>query len=285
MRSQSLDRDQRDSRANTSSRRSEPDERPRAHSFRHEEADRRYHRRSHDRERAVSPSARHSRDRTTRDQPRDRPQHRQQNRHIQASSTTHLRNDAHQGRPADLNGQNHAVPTQNGWEKPRQEKLTHPDIGRGRSQHASRNAFYGQDRQRDRSSDRDRTSFRPDKAYGRNLSEREPAHPPKQASQQYPPASAYQQYLPTQGAYGQYTHQISAAQPGQEGPAWPAQRQGNPVGSRGNPFKGRGKWKHDLFEELTQPEDEAGHTKSHASTGVNVGLHSAMAVATSAAEA
>ena len=38
--------------------------------------------------------------------------------------------------------------------------------------------------------------------------------------------------------------------------AWPPQRQGIPFRGGGNPFKGRGKWKHDLFEELTQPLDE-----------------------------
>lgn len=47
------------------------------------------------------------------------------------------------------------------------------------------------------------------------------------------------------------------AQPEQGAPAWPSQRQGNPFRSGSNPFKGGGKWKHDLFEELTQPSDEA----------------------------
>ena len=49
---------------------------------------------------------------------------------------------------------------------------------------------------------------------------------------------------------------MSAAQCGQVPPTWPEPKQRNSFAG-GNPFKGRGKWKHDLFEELTQGRDPA----------------------------
>lgn len=48
--------------------------------------------------------------------------------------------------------------------------------------------------------------------------------------------------------------------------AWPSHDQQRPHGP--NPFKGGGKWKHDLFEELTKPPataEQAGASKTAAS--------------------
>ncbi|DBA92636.1 TPA: hypothetical protein ACH3X1_002854 [Trebouxia sp. C0004] len=87
-------------------------------------------------------------------------------------------------------------------------------------------------------------------------------HPQAAAYQSYPQArlhppypQAHQQLPQAQNGHGYHTHQAPS---GPQAPkAWPPQRQGIPFRGGGNPFQGGGKWKHDLFEELTQPIDEA----------------------------
>ncbi len=62
---------------------------------------------------------------------------------------------------------------------------------------------------------------------------------------------------------------------GQTTSAWQAQRQGHPFRAGGHPFKGRGNWKHDLFEELTQLQDEAKPVTLHDSANAVAGMQSA----------
>lgn len=49
--------------------------------------------------------------------------------------------------------------------------------------------------------------------------------------------------------------------------AWPSHDQQRALG--GNPFRGHGKWKHDLFEELTKPAESAGQADAQ-QTAVHV---------------
>lgn len=228
----------------------------------HDNRDRRDQGRSVGRERGTSHVARHSRDRTpTRRQSSDRRQHREQDRYP--------RQDASRQRHAfhtETNSRGHIEPEQND----RYQARTDPSKFYQEQLQGQHLQYH--ERHRDRSSNRDRTAFRPDKVPERTGNVN---NPPQMAAegrryQQHPQAAAYpsypqvrlhspypqahQQFPQAQNGHGYYTQQ----QPnGPQAPgAWPPQRQGIPFRGGGNPFKGGGKWKHDLFEELTQPLDE-----------------------------
>ena len=67
--------------------------------------------------------------------------------------------------------------------------------------------------------------------------------------------------MPSHTMCRQQSKQGNALGYDQRGAAWPSQRPDTAFGRGANPFKGRGKWGHDLFEELTRTPDEATQVK------------------------
>ncbi|DBA74629.1 TPA: hypothetical protein ACH3X2_009495 [Trebouxia sp. C0005] len=247
-------REQQSGLPGSSNRRSEREDGLRAGSKSHDNRDRRDQGRSIGREKDTPQVARHSRDRTpTRRQSSDRRQHREQDRDP--------RRDASRQRHAfhtETNSRGHIEPEQ----KDRYQARTDPSKSYQEQLQGQHLQYH--ERHRDRSSNRDRTVFRPDKGSERTGALNHPSqmtaegrryqvHPQSRLHSPYP--QAHQQFPQAQNGHGYYTLQPPD---GPQAPkAWPPQRQGNPFHSGGNPFKGSGKWKHDLFEELTQPLDEA----------------------------
>ncbi|DBB14405.1 TPA: hypothetical protein ACH3X3_004704 [Trebouxia sp. C0006] len=281
-------REQQSGLPGSSHRRSEREDRPRAGNRDHlyDKRDRRDQARSVGRERGTSHVARHSRDRTpTCHQSSDRRQHREQDRDPR-QDTSGQRHAFH----TELNsrGQQHAFHTESssrGYTEPEQHDRYQARTDPSKSYQEQLQGQHRQyhERHRDRSSNRDRTAFRPDKGSERTG---DVNNPPQIAAegrryQQHPQAAAYQSYPQARlhPPYPQAHQQLPQAQNGDDtrqlpnGPqAWPPQRQATPFRGGGNPFKGGGKWKHDLFEELTQPRDEA-------KPAAPVGISAAAAVA------
>lgn len=120
-------------------------------------------------------------------------------------------------------------------------------------------------RYRDRSAERDRPHPRADvrQAWNAQREARPYQHNPNeriqaQAGPQHAQSKGFQQQN-SQPIYGQ-SQQAYIAANGQDRAAWPSQRGDAPFRRGPNPFKGRGKWGHDLFEELIKTADDPPQT-------------------------